>query len=77
MHGTGLIGLAGINAEQSTVFDTVGETYRPLTQGTLRKTLFTPQADRRHLRLAIIKCALDGRRQENPHAQRCHCRPAT
>lgn len=41
MRGTGLLGLAGINAEQSTVFDTVGETYRPLTQSTLRKTLFT------------------------------------
>jgi len=41
MHGTGLAGLAGINAEQSTVFDTVGETYRPLTQSTLRKSLFT------------------------------------
>ena len=41
MRGTGLVGLAGINAEQSTVFDTVGETYRPLTQSTLRKTLFT------------------------------------
>ncbi|HEY5612747.1 MAG TPA: DUF3108 domain-containing protein, partial [Lysobacter sp.] len=34
-------GLAGINAEQSTVFDTVGETYRPLTQSTLKKALFT------------------------------------
>jgi len=41
MRGTGLLGLAGINAEQSTVFDTVGETYRPLTQATLRKALFT------------------------------------
>ena len=41
MHGTGLAGMAGINAEQSTVFDTVGETYRPLTQSTLRKALFT------------------------------------
>ena len=41
MRGTGLIGLAGINAEQSTAFDQVGETYRPLTQGTLRRTLFT------------------------------------
>lgn len=41
MHGTGIIGLAGINAEQSTVFDTIHETYRPLTQSTLRKTLFT------------------------------------
>lgn len=41
MHGTGLFGLAGINAEQSTVFDAIGETYRPITQGTLRKTLFT------------------------------------
>ena len=41
MRGTGLIGLAGINAEQSTAFEQVGETYRPLTQSTLRKTLFT------------------------------------
>ncbi len=41
MRGTGLMGLAGINAEQSTMFDTVGETYRPLTQSTLRKALFT------------------------------------
>lgn len=41
MRGTGLMGLAGINAEQSTVFDTVNETYRPLTQSTLRKALFT------------------------------------
>lgn len=41
MHGTGLLRLAGINAEQSTVFDLIGETYRPLTQATVRKTLFT------------------------------------
>jgi hypothetical protein len=41
MRGTGLMGLAGINAEQSTVFDSVNETYRPLTQSTLRKALFT------------------------------------
>ncbi|MGH8078022.1 MAG: DUF3108 domain-containing protein [Lysobacter sp.] len=41
MRGTGLMGLAGINAEQSTVFDTVDEAYRPLTQSTLRKALFT------------------------------------
>lgn len=41
MRGTGLFRIAGINAEQSTVFDTVGETYRPLSQGTVRKTLFT------------------------------------
>lgn len=41
MRGTGIIGLAGINAEQSTVFDTIDETYRPLTQSTLRKMLFT------------------------------------
>lgn len=41
MRGTGIVGLAGINAEQSTVFDAVGETYRPITQSTLRKTLFT------------------------------------
>ena len=41
MRGTGLIGLAGINAQQSTIFDQQGETYRPLSQGTVRKALFT------------------------------------
>lgn len=42
MRGTrGVAGLAGINAEQSTVFDAKGETYRPLTQATVNKTVFT------------------------------------
>jgi len=37
----GLVGLAGIAAQQSTVFDIAGSGYRPLAQSTLRKTLFT------------------------------------
>jgi len=42
IRGTeGLIGLAGIAAQQSTVFDVAGTTYRPLAQSTLRKTVFT------------------------------------
>lgn len=42
MHGTkGLIGLAGIAAQQSTVFDVAGNHYRPLAQSTVRKTVFT------------------------------------
>lgn len=42
VHGTrGLVALAGINAEQSTVFDIAGMVYRPLAQSTLRKTVFT------------------------------------
>jgi hypothetical protein len=42
IHGTrGLVGLAGIEAEQSTVFDIAGGDYRPLAQSMLRKTLFT------------------------------------
>lgn len=42
IHGTsGLMGLAGVNAEQSTVFDQVGDLYRPITQGTVKKALFT------------------------------------
>lgn len=42
MEGTrGLFGLAGVNAEQSTVFDAPGETYRPLTQATVNRTVFT------------------------------------
>lgn len=42
MRGTrGLFGVAGINAEQSTVFDVIGETYRPLSQATVNKSIFT------------------------------------
>lgn len=41
MRGTGLMRIAGLNAEQSTVFDTVGDTYRPLSQATLRRAVFT------------------------------------
>ncbi|HEU0307130.1 MAG TPA: DUF3108 domain-containing protein [Lysobacter sp.] len=43
IRGTeGLIGLAGIKAEQSTVFDVASSgVYRPLAQSTLRKTVLT------------------------------------
>ena len=41
MKGTGWVGLAGIAAEQSTVFDVAGNDYRPLAQSTVRKTVFT------------------------------------
>lgn len=42
IRGTeGLVGLAGIAAQQSTVFDVAGARYRPLAQSTLRKTVFT------------------------------------
>ncbi len=42
MRGTrGLFGVAGINAEQSSVFDAIGETYRPLSQATVNKSIFT------------------------------------
>jgi hypothetical protein len=37
----GLVGLAGIAAQQSTVFDMAGDEYRPLAQSTVRKTVFT------------------------------------
>ncbi len=40
MRGSGVYRLVGINAEQSTVFDTVGDTYRPLSQATVRRTAF-------------------------------------
>ncbi|RPE81027.1 DUF3108 domain-containing protein [Vulcaniibacterium tengchongense] len=41
MRGTtGLFGLAGVNAQQSTSFEVVGEAYRPLTQTTVRKAVF-------------------------------------
>lgn len=33
----GMTGLAGANARQSTVFDALGEAYRPLSQSTVRK----------------------------------------
>ena len=42
IRGTrGLIGLAGLTAQQSTVFDVAGAHYRPLAQSTLRKAVFT------------------------------------
>ena len=41
MDGKGLVGLAGLNAQQSTVFDEVNGTYRPLAQSTVRSLLFT------------------------------------
>lgn len=44
MRGTGLVGLAGINAEQSTVFDTTAQGYRPISQATRRSALFTTRA---------------------------------
>lgn len=42
MRGTGLIGLAGLHAEQSTVFELLDDGgYRPISQSTVRRTLFT------------------------------------
>lgn len=42
MRGTrGLIGAAGINAEQSSVFDVVDGHYRPVAQATVNKSVFT------------------------------------
>lgn len=42
VHGSrGLASLAGLSAEQSTVFDLSGKHYRPLAQSTLRRSLFT------------------------------------
>lgn len=42
VHGTrGLAGLAGIRAEQSTVFDVADGHYRPLAQSVVRRSLFT------------------------------------
>lgn len=37
----GMMGLAGAAAQQSTLFDTVGEAYRPLSQTMVRKVLFS------------------------------------
>ena len=42
IRGTrGFAWLAGLNIEQSTVFDTVDERYRPLSQGTVKHAVFT------------------------------------
>lgn len=41
MDGKGLAGLAGIHAQQSTVFVDAGTSYRPLSQSTVRRVLFT------------------------------------
>lgn len=37
----GMMGLAGAAAQQSTVFDVVGDTYRPLSQALVRKVVFS------------------------------------
>ena len=37
----GFAGLVGLNIEQSTVFDTPGDLYRPLSQGTVKHAVFT------------------------------------
>lgn len=43
IRGGGVFKLAGVHADQSTVFDTSpsGQTYRPLTQATVRRVAFT------------------------------------
>ena len=42
IRGTrGFARLAGLNIEQSTVFDTPGERFRPLSQGTVKHAVFT------------------------------------
>lgn len=43
MRGGGVFRIAGVHADQSTVFDTSpsGQTYRPLTQATVRRLAFT------------------------------------
>jgi len=42
IRGTrGFARLAGLNIEQSTVFDTTGEQYRPLSQATVKHAVFT------------------------------------
>lgn len=44
MRGTGIAGMAGLNAEQSTVFDATASGYRPISQATRRAALFTKRA---------------------------------
>ncbi|TWI09475.1 DUF3108 domain-containing protein [Aerolutibacter ruishenii] len=43
MRGAGVFRIAGVHADQSTVFDVsaTGKTYRPLTQATVRRLAFT------------------------------------
>ena len=41
IRGTrGLVGLVGLNLQQSTLFDVIDDRYRPLSQSTVRKALF-------------------------------------
>jgi hypothetical protein len=41
MHGSGLMRLTGLNLQQSTLFDTNGHDYRPLTQSTVKRAFFS------------------------------------
>lgn len=41
MKGRGLMRLTGLNVQQSTVFDNDGQRYRPLSQSTVKRALFS------------------------------------
>jgi hypothetical protein len=41
MHGSGLMRLTGLNIEQSTLFDTDGHAYRPLSQATVKRAFLS------------------------------------
>ena len=60
------MGLAGVNAQQSTVFDTLGDLYRPLSQSTVRKAIFIGKQITGTYDWATHVGALDGRREEEP-----------
>jgi hypothetical protein len=42
----GLLGLAGLNVQQSTWFEAAGDGYRPLSQATVRRALFRTRSSR-------------------------------
>jgi hypothetical protein len=41
LQGRGLVRLTGLNLQQSTVFDTDGDTFRPLAQSTVKRRFFS------------------------------------
>jgi hypothetical protein len=41
MHGSGLMRLTGLNLQQSTLFDTDGHAYRPLSQATVKRAFLS------------------------------------
>ena len=77
MKGHGLMRLTGLNLQQSTVFDTDGATFRPLTQSTVKRAFLSSRKTVGVYDWSPPGRALDRRRARRSTPDRSHCKPAT